>query len=290
MDDGRHNWEDDPQPPSRDALDRFLLSIDDALPLDYMSKPLQQAVRKYFEARFGTQFRDDCLYQPLMYLQPSNYITPLQQATDEYLLFFIETFSPYCKQHFFDKEMDKDGVPAVLLKRNGLIPEQMYLMIVKHIGGSYAGVNVQQRYKRGMLRGGVIRLLEITLRALMDELQKLMARGAAYDEFELACRNSVYAVEFLFGSHRFRSERLEILLLRYLDELGFNAEVATGVEKATESYRAYRKRLIETLPGNELGKALGQLERRPSRVAPPAHVSFMARRFGDYFTTYDRIW
>src|SRR5690606_10863779 len=120
------------------------------------------------------------------------------------------------------------------------------------------------------------------------ELRKLIARGAGYEEVELACRNSVYANEFFFGSHRFRSERLEVLLLRYLEEPGFNAEVAAGIEEATESYRAYRKRLIKTLPGDELGKALGQLERRPSRV-PLSHVRYMVNRFGDRFTTYDRI-
>lgn len=170
---------------------------------------------------------------------------------------------------------------------------------------------VAQRWRRGLLREGQIRLLEIVIRTLLDELSAIIKAHSERIELERIanrpptvyskpsrismrfmeisesrlvhrCRRSIdslfpskmskllerlpvetpadkpqpisndlvpvsdelsrsihrcrRSITSFFGSERFRSERLETLLLKYLAEEGVNMEVVRGLEAAQRAH------------------------------------------------------
>lgn len=112
---------------------------------------------------------------------------------------------------------------------------------------------VASRWKAGLLRMGQVRLIETVLRGCLESINlmiKVENRGELSDtEFEVVrlreiarvCHRTKETIVRFFGSERFRSERLELLIGRYLEEEGVNWEVVRGVDVAQREAEARDK-------------------------------------------------
>lgn len=145
---------------------------------------------------------------------------------------------------FIGRQLDW-GVPEPIMK--------FCMGVVKALGADvmlHSSV-VRARYDRGMLRSSQVKLLQIVIGSLVRELKEKVTLLVEITRSNTIRENSsslqallkdllfiIYSnyelIAKLLGNQRFRSERLELLLLKYLEEEGMNIGVAKGVEDATK--------------------------------------------------------
>ncbi|RPA77960.1 hypothetical protein BJ508DRAFT_349947 [Ascobolus immersus RN42] len=93
------------------------------------------------------------------------------------------------------------------------------------------------RWRKGMLREGQMELIKALLRSLKDELTTLAMNEPNLTELEKDFNDAILvatqALTRFFASPRFRSERLELLLLHHLRQEDVNMDVARGVYAET---------------------------------------------------------
>ncbi|RPA75778.1 hypothetical protein BJ508DRAFT_417953 [Ascobolus immersus RN42] len=95
---------------------------------------------------------------------------------------------------------------------------------------------IPARWQAGLLRGGQAYLIEIALRKMMLQLETLIL-GVETDNEEVrrqemarTCYRAILLMAKLIAGARFRSERLESLLVGYVKENGINWDVVRAVD------------------------------------------------------------
>ncbi|RPA75045.1 hypothetical protein BJ508DRAFT_418334 [Ascobolus immersus RN42] len=160
---------------------------------------------------------------------------PLAPIVQEAITFFAQSFGPHCWNLLSveDRRILEDG-------RGMRTPAEMYLWLVLSQLVAMPGkrsASTCERYHKGLLRTSMVRLLEAALGSFLDELRMLMKHGAPYESLSNACGDWNTAFDTFFTDERFRSERIELLILKYLDEDGIDMELVGGIRLQTEKFR-----------------------------------------------------
>ncbi|RPA75776.1 hypothetical protein BJ508DRAFT_331785 [Ascobolus immersus RN42] len=167
---------------------------------------------------------------------PATTIFPpqLRGLVEECLLFYINALFPYFSEQLGKPWYDFD---------DSYDPRLTFINILDAFGGLVdrrIGIVISQRWRNGLLRDGQVQLLIILCRKMLVQLWALVCIPAEevneeflrVAEIMRAMERTWKAICKFFGNERFRSERLENLLLRYLDEEEVNWDVVRGMEKA----------------------------------------------------------
>ncbi|RPA76662.1 hypothetical protein BJ508DRAFT_181822 [Ascobolus immersus RN42] len=181
-------------------------------------------------------------YQPLE-IRSNPLPRSLRLLVEQYMLFFMNTFLPFAvglKSPGFHETDNK------YLMSLG----ECYMRVIYALGfSSY----FERRQMAGLLRTNQLLLIELILKASMDLVKAWMilaaSAGPATRIWEaVGCLKRVEAEIYrlyqtlisFFLSARFRSERLELLLVRYLSEPNdLNMEVIKGLDTAEEYFQRY---------------------------------------------------
>ncbi|RPA77411.1 hypothetical protein BJ508DRAFT_364496 [Ascobolus immersus RN42] len=94
--------------------------------------------------------------------------------------------------------------------------------------------HAEKRAAHGLLRDEEVQITEAFVRSTVSELQVLVDSEEGYEEIVDVLNDLITQAKFL---RRMRSERLELLILRYLAEDDVNMEVSDGVLAATANTR-----------------------------------------------------
>src|SRR5690606_897101 len=92
---------------------------------------------------------------------------------------------------------------------------------------------LRKRSKARLLRDGQVRLVNAVFQGTMEQVAALLSEEKGLPWVILPCVMSEQLINKLFCSQAFRSERLEVLIMRYLDEEGVNMEVVSAVTTKT---------------------------------------------------------
>lgn len=193
-----------------------------------------------------------------------NVIPPLRSRMLVYLRFYICELIPYLRQdteilYAIHKNDETEFPLPNWLERESKESYFMSLFLDNIIGLGDSSNPVRQRYQAGMLREEQIKLLRVVLDGLLSELRWLLdqwedskdklkdwksERGLELwleilKEIKRACLRSQSLLKNFLARKRFRSERLEVLLLKYLEEEGVNREVVRGVILADETSHSW---------------------------------------------------
>ncbi|RPA84922.1 hypothetical protein BJ508DRAFT_20112 [Ascobolus immersus RN42] len=137
------------------------------------------------------------------------------KPVEEYTLFLFTELYPYLKDHHVPLE-----VGAVVAHYLTLPTREWYIPL-------------EARWEKGMLRDRLIRLICKVLKSVMRALRRLMSEVAGDYAMKAAIVHFGSTWLRFLSSDRFRSERLEILILKYLDEDGVDLRVVGGVVTET---------------------------------------------------------
>lgn len=163
----------------------------------------------------------------------------LLQSMEDHVFFRIAFLDPYISSL---KSLNERTKPEGNMNDMKAM-DSLFYKFLKLVDGCYFSpimnpiypCSFVERLGRGMVRNGQARLIELTLSGLNGKLKGLIDQGGDISELYRAVWHSMTLFHFFTGE-RFRSERLEILILKYVDENGVNMDVVRGVEVATDGY------------------------------------------------------
>ncbi|RPA75414.1 hypothetical protein BJ508DRAFT_418155 [Ascobolus immersus RN42] len=152
---------------------------------------------------------------------PHSMIPELGQVNAEYLLCVFQEIFPYML-----KPATLQSTPEL---RDEIMTGRSRIVFLPRI----TATSLSKRYDAGLLRNGQIELIKAVMRASMCEMRGLICRGAGCAELTEAFWQARGALQFFFGE-RFRSERLELLILRHLEEEGpVDVALVGGIREKT---------------------------------------------------------
>lgn len=199
-------------------------------------------------------------YENLCYEDFYVYPPPFHGLVEDLILFYIDVIYPYMRF--------KAAVPFDVVNSEGVllvshlwdILELRFINLIEYLGDPNTdqfrgGVIIAERYRLGLMRPHQIQLLERTYCHMMATISSTLISYSMEDEvdekvrlFEIT-RAMFSASKFVrfFGASRFRSERLEVLLMRYIEEDGVDVEVARGVDAEQRKNQDHRLRYLRKL-------------------------------------------
>jgi hypothetical protein len=185
---------------------------------------------------------DSDLFRALCSYSDVGYPAPFRPTIEKMLLFYVEEFYPYCLSLI--EHADQDQVQRCRIMFSNLL--SAFLNPIE--SGAYSYVyggrcirQLQGRWEAGLLRETQVRLICMTLERSVRYVKRLMERNpvskrlnegdfAAFESTREDIWYSVNNIIVLFCSSRFRSERLELLILRYVEDgEEVNSDVVEGI-------------------------------------------------------------
>ncbi|RPA78710.1 hypothetical protein BJ508DRAFT_329029 [Ascobolus immersus RN42] len=161
---------------------------------------------------------------------------PFRQIIEESLMFYIQTFAPYFERH---------GMSTAKMGAYGMMDaRKVFMSLLYCIGGTEE--RVVRKCNAQQMREGQVRLIETVLKRLHLQLRTLIEletedEGLRYSEIlRMTLRCHIALVGF-FVHEGFRSERLEMLLLKYLAEDEVNWDVVRNVEDVNRAFENVRE-------------------------------------------------
>lgn len=234
---------------------------------------LRDAVTEFFssETRTYHSFIRFCA-SAVAELTSESYPQLLRPAAENHLLDFLQTFYPFFFEPIWSIQVASDRLDAV--PTQGHIYDKLSEIVYFFLGPLHlqilgGGLNwdgaLRERHEAGLLREEQVQLwkvvlkhyvlfgLEVKAACELDESfsignldsttsSLLMVMESRMDAFSNAICNQYYPSpyllgQFVYGSRAIRSERLEILLLRYInDGEPANQEVVKGLEYADKLF------------------------------------------------------
>ncbi|RPA71490.1 hypothetical protein BJ508DRAFT_367733 [Ascobolus immersus RN42] len=166
-----------------------------------------------------------------------SYPPPLRQVIEECLLFYQHTLHPY-----FGEEESWETSEGLCGLTYGRIMSK-YVDMLYRLGSLKSQESIiSERWAAGLLRNSQVEILQIILRMLLKQISAILAISGIDETVRLDRLTSVctqtddYFMKCFIVSRRFRSERLEVLLLKYLAEENVNWDVVEGLEEAQRVY------------------------------------------------------
>ncbi|RPA78713.1 hypothetical protein BJ508DRAFT_378184 [Ascobolus immersus RN42] len=162
---------------------------------------------------------------------------PFQALANDCLSFLMLELQPYCARL---------GMPLHCrqIRYDALNPRVEMISILRCFGLRTPFVNcdtvITKRWDNGLLRSAQVQLIHILVKKTLEQARaclRLEAKGneeeVKYTElYRIICRCRVAMARF-FTSPKFRSPRLERLLMKYLAEDDINWDVVRGTDRAT---------------------------------------------------------
>ncbi|RPA75777.1 hypothetical protein BJ508DRAFT_365447 [Ascobolus immersus RN42] len=163
---------------------------------------------------------------------------PFQQLLEEYLLFYVRKIQPFFARigHPFLYENGRPSPDLSSDMNTKKDPRVRYVDIAQQLG-VVKEHGIVKRWNCGLARPSQFQIAEIAIRKMMEQLEALMelefeAEGERIitTEFSRICQRTFSFLDgFVFASE-FRSERLEALLLRYLNNDEVNMEFVRALD------------------------------------------------------------
>ncbi|RPA81514.1 hypothetical protein BJ508DRAFT_361877 [Ascobolus immersus RN42] len=258
-------------------------------PTRLLSFDLQQALYEhvtkrppliqFFDIRIPAYCRE-ALLDPLLSMffferenQPpfgNTYPLPLLHHSIRMLWFFLEELHPYilaCEPHLKDLKLSDSIIqtakdwPDVKSARKSKVYHNLDYSYT--VAENWLWIEETEllesrmavkRYKNRMMRPEQLRLLEIVTEALMDGIRSKVRQEASLLEVNIEV-NRAHSVFHMFAK-RVRSERIELLMLKYLEDDGYNEEVVAAVELRSVEFRKYLNELdIRKTPDASMEKS-----------------------------------
>ncbi|RPA71492.1 hypothetical protein BJ508DRAFT_367735 [Ascobolus immersus RN42] len=175
-----------------------------------------------------------------------SYAPVFRPVIEEHILFYINHLFPYFLT--IDWPYKSPG-------RTTRDPRYAYWLLIDNLGNHNddgAEIAVPQRYKARLMRNEQVKLLEAVMRSLHKQLRFILEVKTDNEELRItelgrACLRADNSVEKFLGSANLRSERLEVLLVRYLEQEDVNWEVVRRLDQAQrkkeEENEEWRERL-----------------------------------------------
>ncbi|RPA73492.1 hypothetical protein BJ508DRAFT_419014 [Ascobolus immersus RN42] len=195
----------------------------------------------FLDGRTRFSFAENLLEMMLELCQDQMIAPGFQQPLEGIIIVIFKLFArtsaagsayDHCHLAFFDvRRLSKYLLVRPLVDRLDLITDDPGLF--------------SKRCSTGMVRQNQLRLIEAALQSSVDELCALVKRGrtdALHIEIRIAVALLKSTIKRFFATSRFRSERLELLLMRYLVEDEVNMQVAKAVHNASWSRQIEKMR------------------------------------------------
>ncbi|RPA74934.1 hypothetical protein BJ508DRAFT_312430 [Ascobolus immersus RN42] len=201
-------------------------------------------------------------YEPSM---PLHIMTRFCNIIEEALLFYVRTIYPY---YMFIRGEDLSISRLEILHMfEQEDPRHLYIGLLWHftahdpslMTGTKVERAIQARCEHGLLREEQAQLLELVVRKLFLQIETLLMSVEMVDreneelvtlEMKRLIKRTNHSINAFFGSKRFRSERLEVLLMRYISDEEINWDVVKGLEIAQ---REVEERFPDWLGGDWRG-------------------------------------
>ncbi|RPA86539.1 hypothetical protein BJ508DRAFT_321668 [Ascobolus immersus RN42] len=140
------------------------------------------------------------------------YPSSFRSLIEDYLLVYIRQLHPY---------FSSLGRAVLITPEPEVDPRVEFIEIVELLGAP--GGAISMRCILGLMRDAQLVLLDITMRALLDQLAALLTIESSNESLRLiemtrACRRTKQIISSFLGHESFRSERLELLILGHLAE------------------------------------------------------------------------
>ncbi|RPA80851.1 hypothetical protein BJ508DRAFT_123692 [Ascobolus immersus RN42] len=151
----------------------------------------------------------------------------IRGAIVRYLLWFHRKLDPLLESALATKPSD--------------IPERWIYTLIEafHEAPKAALFSLRSREDACLLRDTQCQLINIAFESQVQELSGLLCTQdwglELISHIRFACDKFRLLTDFL-GGNRFRSERMEVTILKYLAEPGFDADVVRGVDDATRAW------------------------------------------------------
>ncbi|RPA75464.1 hypothetical protein BJ508DRAFT_418129 [Ascobolus immersus RN42] len=160
------------------------------------------------------------------------YVVALRQTAAEYILFFFQELYPYLKSPTTkNRTCEMESLLSTIT--SGYVRIQytcVWLYTISEVDAS-----THERWEAGLMRIEQVGLIKQIIKAAMDEARAIIRLGGGVEELTEAGWSTRHLLAFV-TSNRFRSERLEILLLRCLGHDDINWKVVDGVRRATRMH------------------------------------------------------
>ncbi|RPA88010.1 hypothetical protein BJ508DRAFT_371495 [Ascobolus immersus RN42] len=169
-----------------------------------------------------------------IWLKPDSLPPQLISPFKEYIQFYYDELLPYMLD-FHGGGTDGDS----LFGEYGLCKfvDKNYAFVAISLTKNCLEVNLPARHRAGLLRDGQNRIIQVAVRSMAEELRMMMRLRCNGRDIKHACERNVLLM-FRFLSIM-RSERMETLVLRYLDEDEVDLEVVRGMLEIDEARYRY---------------------------------------------------
>jgi hypothetical protein len=169
-------------------------------------------------------------------------IPPLHESIEAFLKFYFDEVSPFITKLQEHSSQDQIKHYSGISQSHYHITFTFRTVLAVYLQrGSYS---VHRRYEVGLLRMQHIELLKVVLKTLMLDSKAIIRNVEELDEnarSQLNLRAVVWELSLagirarklasFFASGQFRSERLELLLMKYLEEDGVNMEIVKRLDE-----------------------------------------------------------
>ncbi|RPA77355.1 hypothetical protein BJ508DRAFT_417090 [Ascobolus immersus RN42] len=193
-------------------------------------------------------------------------VEPLHQLAEDLLVALLDQVMP--------RFLELPPGSLQRLKAQSLVHKQ-YPQIIGTAG--IANGIIRDLHVKGMLRAEKVSIFQQVLSSKLYDLRLAASSRETVQDLSRHLERSARFFAPLVRFLRFRSERLELLLLRYLNEDGVNFAVVRGVEEATGRHQ-------EFLEGLERDASLDLYEReiiRISSLRSPVNAKYYIERIRD---------
>ncbi|RPA79916.1 hypothetical protein BJ508DRAFT_415596 [Ascobolus immersus RN42] len=151
------------------------------------------------------------------------YVGPLLSTFADLLVFYVDEFYPYMLVHFPGEVNESQSYADGVQDRFFLMYRRLVALL-------------SERVERRMARDAQIQLVLLCLRNCMDGLRSVFKSSGGLEALETVFIRYSFLVGFL---SRIRSERMEILLWRYIEEtVEKRADIVNEIEQRTGLGRA----------------------------------------------------
>ncbi|RPA85408.1 hypothetical protein BJ508DRAFT_322847 [Ascobolus immersus RN42] len=171
---------------------------------------------------------------------------PFRDLIEDWVVFLLDEMHPFVLRQLVSDYPPEFGARGVERLHDMLAVELFF-----RAGCYEVSMNdLYERWARGMLRPNQIRLVRLVLTISLGRVRSLMERGESVVDLEREVGYFIPLMDFV-TSRKFRSERLEMAIVKYLDEDGLDLDVARGVEAASHAVREkmwWRQDMRERIP------------------------------------------
>ncbi|RPA75042.1 hypothetical protein BJ508DRAFT_418332 [Ascobolus immersus RN42] len=227
--------------------------ISSALSPKFKATKLYRAIETFFTERDASE--SELLLKPcgtylipvLVGLDNETHILPLSKVIEDWLLSFFESLFPYLYRRYWScREVRRNADKSAFTTQKGPIIAHFMLMmtaVTPLVCPDLTTLNMRWRAK--LVRRELLILVEVVIKAHMDTCKAMIERGASVDALLHESALGGRCFKGFWVSDKFRSERIEVLILKYLMEDGIDMAVVEGIDAASMDHSVAQAKHLE---------------------------------------------